>query len=517
MVAIANASPESAFIFLLLNPSKSNGMLEGTGVYSENMIKELKHYKLTILLMLVLLPSFIAVSILNYVVQRDAIREELITSSLPLVRDLIDWEISTRLQDPLLASLLMARDTFLIDWIVDGEADQKKIERYLDAIRLEHGFDTAFFVSAKTLRYYSYQGVHKEIDTANAHDIWYYDFINSGESVELDVDTDEVSAGKLTIFINYRVESSSGELLGVVGVGVEMSNIAALLQQTQKTYGRVVYMVDESGLVQAHSDMDIIEKRSIRTSFGIDKIADSILSSKVETLDTHYDGEHGRVLLTSRYIPDIKWYIIVEQDESASLKIVRILLIRTILIGLIASLLALMISIRVVNKYNQNLKDSSRLDHLTRISNRMDLDQKLLAEFAMCQRNGGTFSILMIDLDNFKDINDTYGHIAGDETLINFSKVVNTLKRPTDIFGRWGGDEFLLILPKTTGAEGVSIGNQLRSKIAGCGEFPSFLVTISVGVAELKGSDTLESLLSRTDKALYKAKVAGKDQVYLQE
>jgi len=95
--------------------------------------------------------------------------------------------------------------------------------------------------------------------------------------------------------------------------------------------------------------------------------------------------------------------------------------------------------------------------------------------------------------------------------------VVNALKRPTDIFGRWGGDEFLLVLPRTSGTEGVSIGNRLRSRIAGSDEFPSFMVTVSVGVAELKGNDTLESLLSRTDKALYKAKVAGKDQVYLQE
>ena len=479
------------------------------------MIKNLTRYRLTILLMLVLIPSFVAVSLLNYYVQRDAIREELITTSLPLVRDLIDWEISTRLQDPLLASSLMARDTFLIDWILDGEPDPRKIERYLDAIRLEHGFDTAFFVSAKTLRYFSYQGVHKEIDTGDAHDIWYYDFIDSGESVELDVDTDEVSAGTLTIFINCRVESPAGELLGVVGVGVEMSNIAALLQKTQKTYGRVVYMVDESGLVQAHSDMNIIEKRNIRTSFGIERIAESILSSKEETLDTHYEGEHGNILLTSRYIPNIRWYIIVEQDESVSLQIVRRMLIRTILIGIFTSILALIISIRVVNKYNQSLKDYSRLDHLTQVGNRLELDQKLQSEFANCQRFGETLSILMIDLDNFKDINDTYGHSCGDETLINFTKLVSSCKRPTDSFGRWGGDEFLLVLPKATGDEGVAIGNQLRSRVAENDALAQYQVTISVGVAELKVGDTMESLLSRTDKALYKAKEAGKDRVYL--
>jgi len=382
------------------------------------MFKKLAHYKLTIILMLVLIPSFITVSLLNYFVQRDSIREELITTSLPLVRDLIDWEIGTRLQDPLLASSLMARDTFLIDWIQDGENNPTKIERFLDSVRLEHGFATAFFVSAKTSRYYSYQGVHKEVNTKDAHDIWYYDFINSKESVALDVDTDEVDAGKLTIFINYRVESITGELLGVVGVGVDMSNIAALLQKTQKTYGRVVYMVDESGLVQAHSDMNLIEKRNIRTSFGIDKIADTILSSKVKTLDTHYEGESGNILLTSRYIPNIKWYIVVEQDESNSLKIVRMMLLRTILIGLVASILTLIISIRVVNKYNLNLKNASRIDHLTQVSNRLELDHRLHTECALCQRYGGTFSVLMIDLDNFKEINDTFGHIAGDDTFV---------------------------------------------------------------------------------------------------
>ncbi|NBK23698.1 MAG: GGDEF domain-containing protein, partial [Spirochaetia bacterium] len=270
------------------------------------MIKKLTRYKLTIFLMLILIPSFIAISLLNYFVQRDSIREELVTTSLPLVRDLIDWEISTRLQDPLLASSLMARDTFLVEWIQNGEADPNKIERYLDNIRLDHGFASAFFVSANTSRYYTYQGVHKVIRLDDAHDIWYYDFINSGEKVALDVDTDEVSFGKLTIFINCRVESPTGELLGVVGVGVDMSNIAALLQKTQKTYGRVVYMVDESGLVQAHSDVTVIERRNIRTSLGIDKIADAILASKGETLDTHYEGENGNILLTSRYIPNIK-------------------------------------------------------------------------------------------------------------------------------------------------------------------------------------------------------------------
>ena len=481
------------------------------------MIRKLSQYKLTILLMLILLPSFIAVSLLNYYVQRDSIREELITSSLPLVRDLIDWEIGSRLQDPLLASSLMARDTFLIDWIEDGETDTKKIERYLDSIRMKHGFATTFFVSTQTSRYYSYQGIHKEVNTKNAHDIWYYDFIESGENVALDVDTDEVSGGKLTIFINYRVESSTGELLGVIGVGVDMSDIAALLQKTQKTYGRVIYMVDDSGLIQAHSDMNVIEKRNILTSKGIDKIANTILSTKNETLNTHYVGEGGKVLLTSRYIPDIKWFILVEQNENASFQIVKIMLLRTIFIGLFASILALIISIRIVNRYNLNLKNSSRLDHLTQISNRLELDYRLNTEFANFQRNGVAFTVLMIDIDNFKRVNDTFGHIVGDDTLIKFTHLVRAQLRTTDSFGRWGGDEFLIILPNSLGREGVSLANTIRRKVSKSNDFIDFTVTLSIGITELKEGDTIESLLTRSDKALYKAKDGGRDQVYLEE
>lgn len=459
------------------------------------------------------LPTLCKRGFLNYYFQKDSIREELITNSLPLVRDLIDWEISTRLKDPLLASSLMARDTFLIEWIQDGEADASKIERYLDTIRIEHGFSTAFFISSKTLQYYSFQGVHKEISPTDAHDVWYYDFLNSGQLVALDVDSDEVRAGKLTIFINHRVLSATGELLGVVGVGVDMSNIAALLQKTQQTYGRVVYMVDESGVVQAHSDMNVIEKRNIRTSFGIDKIAETILSSKGTTIDTSYEGENGNILLTARYIPDIKWHIVVEQDERVSLKIVRKMLFRTISIGIFASLLTLIISIRVVNKHNLNLKNSFKLDHLTQIINRLELDQRLLKELNLCRRSGGTFSALMIDLDNFKDINDTFGHSAGDDTLIKFTKLVSSSIRATDCFGRWGGDEFLLILPGANGTEGVIVANKLHSIVADSNVFLHFSLTISIGVTELKKHDTIESLLSRTDKALYMAKAAGKDRV----
>jgi polar amino acid transport system substrate-binding protein len=154
---------------------------------------------------------------------------------------------------------------------------------------------------------------------------------------------------------------------------------------------------------------------------------------------------------------------------------------------------------------------------LTQISNRLELDYRLNTEFANFQRNGVAFTVLMIDIDNFKRVNDTFGHIVGDDTLIKFTHLVRAQLRTTDSFGRWGGDEFLIILPRTSGREGISLANTLRRKVSESSDFIDFTVTLSIGITELKEGDTIENLLTRSDQALYKAKDGGRDQVYLEE
>ena len=475
------------------------------------MKEKISQYRLSLMLIIILIPSFVAVSLINYYVQRDSIRDELITTSLPLVRDLIDWEVQSRIKEPILTASLMANDTFLIDWILYVEVDLSKIENYLNAIRLEHNYASSFFVSANTFRYYSYQGVHKEISIMDDHDVWYFDFLDSGKKMALDVDTDEVSAGKLTVFINQRVTDAQGNFLGVVGVGVDMSSIAELLQKTQKLYGRTIYMIDDNGLIQAHSNVEIIEKHNIRTSDGISNIADSILAAKKGTADFSYYGKQGKVLLTSRYISIMNWYIIVEQDESISLMMIRRTLIRTILIGLAASFIAVFISIGIVYKYQKSLEISARIDHLTQVSNRMQLDYQLRSEYERVLRYGGEFSVLLMDIDNFKEINDTLGHQLGDAILKAFASFITESVRKTDYFGRWGGDEFVLILPSTSGEKAMVVAEQLRLRLAERELEQLCPVRMSIGIAEYQAEDTVESILMRADNALYKAKQSGKD------
>ena len=478
---------------------------------SENVVR----FNLTAVVIAILIPAFVGVSLINYYVQKESIREEVIHSSLPLVRDLINWEIETRLKRPLLAASMMASDTFLKEWISKGEQDVDRITEYLSTIRDEHKFSSTFLVSWETGNYYSYLGLHKQMSPEDAHDIWYYTFLESGLEVDLDVDTDEVLGELLTVFINQRLTDRDGRLLGVTGVGLDMSDITGLLQTTQQKYGRVIYLVDETGTVQAHSDYDRIEKDSIRTMPGIAAIADKILVLNQQATELSYTRNGHTILLTSRFIDGVDWYIIVEQDEAQLLGMAVRNLIRTIAIGLAASLLIILISIHVVNGYQRRITALTATDHLTGLHNRMHLDYELNQEYSRFLRYGTQFSIIMIDLDFFKEINDAKGHTAGDTALQMFATVVSGAIRATDRIGRWGGDEFLLILTDTDGSRALQKAEQLRKTVEQTRFQDDITFTISCGVAAVVHPETLEDLIQRADAALYAAKAHGRNRVVL--
>ncbi|WFS62979.1 GGDEF domain-containing protein [Pseudodesulfovibrio thermohalotolerans] len=126
-------------------------------------------------------------------------------------------------------------------------------------------------------------------------------------------------------------------------------------------------------------------------------------------------------------------------------------------------------------------------------------------------------TMLMLDIDYFKSINDTYGHAAGDVVLKAMAASVSSILRASDIFGRLGGEEFAAILPQTDIEEGAEVAERLRSTLAGLGvevgdERVSF--TVSVGVTRVDGRDrTVEEVLNRADEALYKAKRMGRNRV----
>lgn len=151
-------------------------------------------------------------------------------------------------------------------------------------------------------------------------------------------------------------------------------------------------------------------------------------------------------------------------------------------------------------------------DWLTGIANRRHLDERLQSELDRVRRYGNTLSVIMTDLDNFKRVNDTYGHIKGDEVINIFSEVLTDSLRSADFVARFGGEEFLVMLPETTLAGAELLANRIREtlearKIDGI----PHPVTASFGVTEAQGSDDIEGVLRRVDQALYEAKDSGRN------
>ncbi|MDP1867700.1 MAG: GGDEF domain-containing protein [Bradyrhizobium sp.] len=165
---------------------------------------------------------------------------------------------------------------------------------------------------------------------------------------------------------------------------------------------------------------------------------------------------------------------------------------------------------------NRRIEELAELDELTGSLNRRCIMHVLDEEVVRAHRGNTPCSVALIDLDWFKRINDTYGHPTGDEVLRAFAITVFANIRPIDKFGRYGGEEFLLLLPETSGEGAARILDRLRAIIADLdwsAFSPGMQVTISAGVATLKPNETPDIILARADSALYAAKARGRNRI----
>ncbi len=163
----------------------------------------------------------------------------------------------------------------------------------------------------------------------------------------------------------------------------------------------------------------------------------------------------------------------------------------------------------------------ARTDELTGLANRRATLERLREHINLSHRTGAELSLLCIDLDYFKEINDKWGHSAGDAALRGFAHIVSQQGRKTDFCGRIGGEEFVLVFPHTGAKAGLKIGNRLRELLrespVDLGAGASVCLSMSAGLACLQKDETLESLLSRADKAMYQAKQQGRNRVHISE
>ncbi len=161
----------------------------------------------------------------------------------------------------------------------------------------------------------------------------------------------------------------------------------------------------------------------------------------------------------------------------------------------------------------RTLHDEARTDPLTGILNRREFTEKATTALSYCQQKNLKFSLIMLDLDDFKQINDTYGHDVGDQVLNTVSSLLQENIRNEDLFARWGGEEFILALPELSLRQATIIAEKLRQLIATASCPRHIKITASLGVLQAEGTRPFSELIRQVDQAMYLAKQQGKNQV----
>jgi hypothetical protein len=183
--------------------------------------------------------------------------QNLVEKHLENIVSLADIDISKQIENsmtrPVMVSKTMANDEFLKQWFskeqenYNNDTYLEQLYSYLKTYKVKYGYTTVFCISEQTGNYYYQVGLNKKISKSDEHDIWYYNFIKSGHEYDLQIDTNEADKNTITVFINFRMESEDGRLLGVIGVGLEISDIENVIRSYEKDYDLSVYIVNVGG------------------------------------------------------------------------------------------------------------------------------------------------------------------------------------------------------------------------------------------------------------------------------
>ena len=460
--------------------------------------------------------GFLATSFLSYYASRASIRDNIVNTELPLTSDTVYSEIQKDLVRPILISSMMARDTFMRDWVVNGEKDSDQMTRYLNEVMTHYGAYTAFFVSNTSLTYYHAKGVLKQVKATEPRDAWYFRVRDMKDPYEINVDPDLANKDNLTFFINYKVHDYNDRFIGAAGVGLTVDAVIKLIDKYQQRYQRSVYFVDNFGRLVLTGAEGGPQGARIGQKLGeLDGMKDLVSRlPKPHSGSYEYSVQGQGHFLNVRFIPELNWYLFVDKREDSALGEIRQSLYLNLLICLLVTLIVLVLLNQVIKRFQEKIQAQATLDSLTELPNRRGFDLLAIQAMHEARREPKPLTALLLDLDRFKVLNDTYGHLAGDQVLNGFAQDLKSCLRHSDIVCRWGGEEFIVLLKDTDGQTGLIIAEKIRRYV----EQQSYTyngqilrVTVSIGLTTLQPDDTLHTLLSRADHAMYRAKQSGRN------
>lgn len=469
--------------------------------------------KVVLIIAGLLLGVSITGSVFNYLKNVRDTQAQLQNTSLPLSVYNIYTEVQQRMVEPLLVSSLMSHDTFLRDWIMEGENDINGIVRYLTEIQQKYDIFTTFLVSDKTKNYYHARGFIDVVNQENSADAWYFRFKEQSEPYEINLDHNTNLSDSLIMFINYKVMNYKKEMIGVTGVGVRLINIEEMLTSFKTRYKYDVYFIDQKGELTLYSK-GLNKRGNIENIEGLKEIKEAIFKGKETQFE--YKDKEGEYLLNTKYIEKLKLHLFVEINKKEYLLELKKTFYANLSFSLLVTVLVTLIIIYTINGYQKQLVQLASEDALTRLANRRKFNETFEKLYLLHNKGIKRLTLLLIDIDDFKEVNDTFGHLVGDEVLIRVADILKEHLRISDLIARWGGEEFALLLVDVASSVALDVGQKICTAIKEDQTLKELLqreLTVSIGVGELSSFESQDGLVHKVDTALYQAKKAGKDQV----
>jgi diguanylate cyclase (GGDEF)-like protein len=428
----------------------------------------------------------------------------------------IEKFIESTMSKPVTVSRTMANDSFLKTWISketkykDDNNYLKQLYNYLEAYRQKYGYSTVFCVSAQTGHYYYQNGLLKTISPENLNDIWFYNFIKSGQEHDLEINTCKENGNENTIFVNFRIENVDGTLLGVIGVGIPVIYLENQLRFYEQEYGLSICIINSSPVQTSFpgSTAHFITENDLENHTGI---SPAVLLNKAEDAQLQWFTINGTLkCLITRYNSTLGWHLIVEKDTASLRKVFREQIRKNIIFMLISLAACISVTTIVFIKYNQMVILNENRDELTGLFNRK-LFLKQFPSFMRKHREKSK-TLFMLDIDKFKLINDTYGHLFGNAVLEMIGEKLHRLINGQGMTARWGGDEFTGILALDLKAS-EDLLTELMNELKNEKKDARYRITVSVGLVTINQKNTIEEIFKQADTALYCSKENGRNRV----
>jgi len=478
-----------------------------------NKVKILKNrFKFYTFLMILLIFGVLFTSFISYFSARKSLSSQLKKSILPLTSDNIYSEIRNDLLKPIFISSMMANNTFVKNWVLKGEKDESLIIEYLKEIHQKYKTITSFFVSDKTKKYYHFSGVIKKVNINDSQDRWFFRLKKLKQDYEINIDKDTTDRTSLRVFINHKILDYNSKFLGAIGVGLDLKQVKKRIENYKKKYKREIYFINKSGIITLHG-LSYNGVNNVNNKNEAQSFFSKVFKSK-NTVSFSYYKNNTLHFINSRYIPELNWYLIVEQARISENNPIKKTLILNLSIGLIISIVIFLLAKLIISEYQKRLEKMALTDKLTGSANRQVFEIIYKQVQSRAKRNKTEITAILFDIDNFKNVNDNFGHLAGDFVLKRISREIKNNIRGSDTLFRWGGEEFLILLSEANLTITEKIANKIRIEIQNLElnyQNKKIKITISGGVSTIKHNENIEKLLKQCDEALYIAKEKGRN------